>query len=248
MPQHDLDIDNDDGAAVRADINAALQALGSSMKGPSDPPAPIAGMVWVDDDAPSSTVWTIRMYDGTDWITLGTLDTTNNIYIPANIGWQVLSSTTLPNPTAAADIAIPAGFGRYRLEIDNLGLSASTQVYGRVSTDGGATFPTGSGDYSSAYVINNGASGINSGANNAAHMLLSTVAAASAVVTGQFEFTATGGFRALGNSFALNAASSAYEVGTFSVVRNSVSTPTHLRILPGTGTFTGGRLVLLGRT
>jgi hypothetical protein len=83
MPQHDLDIANGSGAAVRADINQALLALGTSMKGPNPPSAPQAGMLWLEDDSPSSSVWTLRIFDGVDWITLGTVDTTGNQFSPA---------------------------------------------------------------------------------------------------------------------------------------------------------------------
>jgi hypothetical protein len=81
MAQHDLDIANGSGSAVRADINGALAALGSTMKGPNAPPSPLAGMMWVEDDTPSSSVWTLKMYDGADWITIGTLDSSNNRFV-----------------------------------------------------------------------------------------------------------------------------------------------------------------------
>jgi hypothetical protein len=83
MTQHDLVVDDSDGATVLADINAALQALGSSNKGNSAPSTPYTGQIWVDGDTPSSTVWNVNMYDGTDWILLGKLDTTNNKFIPS---------------------------------------------------------------------------------------------------------------------------------------------------------------------
>jgi hypothetical protein len=94
MAQHDLDIANASGAAVRNDLNNALAALGSSMKGPNAPPAPLAGMIWVDDDTPSATVWTVKQYDGAEWIELGRLDITNNIYIPSEgvIAWADVAS------------------------------------------------------------------------------------------------------------------------------------------------------------
>jgi hypothetical protein len=78
MAQHDLDIANGSGAAVRADINAALAALGSTMKGPNAPPSPSAGMIWVEDDNPTSARWSVKMYDGADWVLLGVLDSTAN--------------------------------------------------------------------------------------------------------------------------------------------------------------------------
>lgn len=83
MAQHDLDIANGSGSTVRGDINDALEALGSTMKGASAPSAPLAGMFWVDDDTPSSSLWTLKQYDGTDWLHCGYVDITNNRFIPA---------------------------------------------------------------------------------------------------------------------------------------------------------------------
>ena len=82
MPQHDLVVANASGAAVRADINDALAALGSIMKGPNAPPAPIAGMMWLDDDTPSASVWTLKLYDGADWISIATFDISANTWAP----------------------------------------------------------------------------------------------------------------------------------------------------------------------
>jgi hypothetical protein len=104
MPQHDLVIDNASGAAVRADLNNALAALGSAMKGPNAPPAPVAGMFWVDDDTPSATVWTLKQYDGADWLEIGRLDVTNNIFIPSEgvIAWADVASAATTDIGAAA--------------------------------------------------------------------------------------------------------------------------------------------------
>jgi hypothetical protein len=104
MPQHDLILDNGSGAAFRADANSALAALGSSMKGPNAPPVPLAGMVWVDDDTPSATIWTVKQYDGADWIELGRLDITANIYIPSEgvIAWVDVASAATVDLSAQA--------------------------------------------------------------------------------------------------------------------------------------------------
>lgn len=80
MAQDDLIVANGGGAAVRAKINAGLAALGSSMKGPNAPSAPVAGMMWLEDDSPSASVWTLRMYDGADWAAVGRLDTSANVF------------------------------------------------------------------------------------------------------------------------------------------------------------------------
>lgn len=97
MSQHDMIIANDTGANVRSDLNNALQALASTSKGNSAPATPYAGQLWVDDNTPSSSVWTLSMYDGTDWIVIGYFDTTNNIFIPPIGGGTatVASSSTV---------------------------------------------------------------------------------------------------------------------------------------------------------
>lgn len=107
MPQHDLDVANGSGAAVRADINAALLALGSTMKGPNPPPAPIAGMMWLEDDSPSTTRWTLRQYDGADWIVLGIVDSTANRF--EVVDWQTPLARAYAEYTANVDLsaAIP---------------------------------------------------------------------------------------------------------------------------------------------
>jgi hypothetical protein len=95
MAQHDYVIANGSGATVRADINDALAAIASTNKGPTAPPAPTAGMIWVDDNTPSSTTWTVFMYDGTDWIALGTLNTTTNVF-------TLTGAALLPDGSAGA--------------------------------------------------------------------------------------------------------------------------------------------------
>lgn len=92
MSQNDMIIDNASGATVRADINAALQALASTGKGNSRPATPYAGQLWVDDNTPSSSVWTLYVYDGTDDIALGQIDTTNNLFTLANTAFASTDS------------------------------------------------------------------------------------------------------------------------------------------------------------
>lgn len=63
--------------SLNTDVNAALAALGSCMKGPSAPPAPLAGMLWVDDH---TSPWEMKLFDGADWILLGTIDPASNTF------------------------------------------------------------------------------------------------------------------------------------------------------------------------
>jgi hypothetical protein len=91
-------IDNGSGAAFRTDLNNALAALASTQKGPNAPPAPVAGMFWLDDDTPSASVWTLKCYDGADWITVGTFDISANAFSSLAAGFlaSVLGSVAAP--------------------------------------------------------------------------------------------------------------------------------------------------------
>jgi hypothetical protein len=130
MAQHDLIIDNAGGATVRADINNALAALGSSMKGPNAPPAPLAGMIWVEDDNPSATVWTVKMYDGADWISLGTLDSTNNRFTLTGAASMPDGTATAPAVSFSAD----TNTGLYRIGNDIIGVATDGTERLRVSS------------------------------------------------------------------------------------------------------------------
>jgi hypothetical protein len=86
MSQNDMIISDADGATVLADINSGLQALASTSKGNSRPSTPYAGQAWLDDNTPSTTVWTENIYDGSNDIVKGYVDTTNDVYLPGAIG------------------------------------------------------------------------------------------------------------------------------------------------------------------
>lgn len=137
MPQHDYDIAGGNGAAVRADINAALAAIASTNKGPSPPPAPVAGMLWWDDNEPSTTVWTLKAYDGADWINLGELDTTTNRWTVSgsNVGKAILWAAD----AAAARTAIGAS------GVGNALIVANDAAAGRAAIGAAALAQSGAG-------------------------------------------------------------------------------------------------------
>lgn len=84
MTQHLLTISNDTRTNVRTNIQDALKAVGSNQKGNNAPGTPQAGWFWLDDNTPSSSNWTLSLYDGTDWIALGYVNTSSNIFTLAN--------------------------------------------------------------------------------------------------------------------------------------------------------------------
>ena len=82
MSQDAKSIANGTGAAVRAALNLAIERLATNGKGNSRPSDISAGEFWIDDNTPSSTVWTLYFYDGASDIYVCQLDTTNDNIIP----------------------------------------------------------------------------------------------------------------------------------------------------------------------
>lgn len=81
MSQHDMTIAGGagvGGATVRTDIEAGLQALASTSKGPGAPSTLYQGQFWIEDDNPSSTVWTLWVRGASGWSSFCTIDTTTN--------------------------------------------------------------------------------------------------------------------------------------------------------------------------
>ncbi|PVY81049.1 tail collar domain [Cupriavidus alkaliphilus] len=74
MSQHDNVIDNQAGAAFRADLNAALQASASNQSGSSAPTITYPYQFWADT---ANGVMKIRNAANTAWLTVGLLDAAN---------------------------------------------------------------------------------------------------------------------------------------------------------------------------
>jgi len=106
MAQHDFNIANATFPSVRSDINSVLEAINTSNSGTSRPSSAVAGTIWLDTT--SATTPTLKFYDGTDDISLATIDYTAN-----TVNW-LDSSVTLTSPveisgnsTAGAEIRLP---------------------------------------------------------------------------------------------------------------------------------------------
>lgn len=139
MSQHDFIISDGPGATVRSDINAALQALASTSKDNSRPTTPYAGQLWLDDNTPSSTVWTLYCYDGTDDIKLGEIDSTNNRF-------NVATSQSA-DVASASTIDLDAAYGMVVDVTGTTTITAVTLAQGRVRIvrfTGALTFTHGS--------------------------------------------------------------------------------------------------------
>ena len=81
MSQNDLVIANQTFPATRADINNALQALGSTNSGATEPSTTYANMMWYDT---ASNTLKIRSEANDGWISIGYLDQSSQKFEPEN--------------------------------------------------------------------------------------------------------------------------------------------------------------------
>lgn len=163
MSQHDMVVANGSGATVRADINDGLQALASTSKGTAAPSTIYAGQMWLDDDTPSSSIWTLNMYDGSGSIAVGYLDTSNNWFIPAlGAGSASLPSIVFTGDTntglwsPGADIVALSTGGTERLRVTasgNVVIGGTAIIWDEVANvrTSGATVVQGLYSSSAAY-------------------------------------------------------------------------------------------------
>ena len=77
MAQHDMNIANQGFPAFRSDLNDALGALVSNSSGATAPSTTFAHQLWVDTAADPS-VLKIRNADNDAFITIGTINQTND--------------------------------------------------------------------------------------------------------------------------------------------------------------------------
>ena len=79
MAQHDYVIDNQGASPARADLNNVFQAIMSMNSGATAPSTTVANMFWYDT---ANDLLKMRNETNTGWITLGTVDQTNNVFNP----------------------------------------------------------------------------------------------------------------------------------------------------------------------
>ena len=106
MSQHSFSISNEAGAAFRADVNSALQALASCSRGATAPSTTYAGQVWDDSTA---NVQKKRNAANSAWIVKMTLDETfvlarasNTILGLSDIGKSIIATSSFTQTLTAA--------------------------------------------------------------------------------------------------------------------------------------------------
>jgi hypothetical protein len=175
MSQNDLVIANQSFPATRADINSALQSLGSSNSGTTEPSTTYANMFWYDT---ANNILKFRSEANDAWINIGYLDQSSNTFKPygdvpltlgtagqvltvnsgattgewadAGGGVTVISKTVISTSVASVDLTgfVPADYTSYEIELINVvPVNDSVVASLRTSSDGGSTYDSGASDY-----------------------------------------------------------------------------------------------------
>lgn len=131
MAQHDYDIANGTGAAVRTDLNAALAAVLTNNSGASSPTTTQAYMLWADTTAGQLK---IRNAANNNWIVIGALASTNLGLVPNSGGSQanVLGSAGSPSYSFSGD----TNTGMFSPGADILGAATGGTERFRVTASG----------------------------------------------------------------------------------------------------------------
>jgi hypothetical protein len=121
MSQANMTLGNVARTLFRANLNDALAALASCQSGTSRPSGIPAGGLWVNTT--TATAWVVNLFDGTDDIAIGTVNTTTNVFTPS------IADNSIPG---AKLINSGVTYGK----IQNV--SATDRVLGRTSAGAGA--------------------------------------------------------------------------------------------------------------
>ena len=106
MSQNDLVIANQSFPSFRTDLNSALQAIFTTHSGTSLPSGASAGTIWLDTT--SATTPTLKYYDGTDNISLATIDHVGNTvnWLDSTVSITGLSTTATGTVLTLTDSSI----------------------------------------------------------------------------------------------------------------------------------------------
>ena len=105
MAQHDFVVNNQGFPAFRSDLNDFLNAVRTSHSGTSTPSGAVAGTIWLDTT--SATTPTLKYYDGTDNISLATIDHVANTvnWLDSTVSITGLATTATGTVLTLSDTA-----------------------------------------------------------------------------------------------------------------------------------------------
>jgi len=105
MAQNDFTIANQSFPSFRSDLNSALQALATLSSGSTAPSTTFAYQLWIDDSADPSVI-KIRNDANDDWITLGTITQTTDVY---SVVTDTISEATSANGVVVDGVTLKDG-------------------------------------------------------------------------------------------------------------------------------------------
>jgi hypothetical protein len=157
MSQHDYVIDNQSSASARADLNTLFLAIASHNSGATAPATTYANMFWYDT---STDLLKMRNEANSAFITLGTIDQTNNVFNP----------NFLPATQAEAEAGTNNVKGMTALRVSQAiaALSPAAGVNIQVFTATGTYTPTSGYKWGIAFVTGGGGGGSGAAPNTAA--------------------------------------------------------------------------------
>lgn len=129
----------DDGITLSTKLNGALPALYTNHAGAAAPPAPEKGQVWIDtsQEAAGTPTHVMKIYTGSVWRTLGTLNLTSGSYtvagnVPTGGGNMTGALLGFPGTVLLPGYSFDGdtNMGLYRIGADNLGFSLGGVVRG----------------------------------------------------------------------------------------------------------------------
>jgi len=105
MAQHDMNIANQGFPAFRSDLNNALSAIQTNHSGTSRPTGAVAGQIWLDTT--NATSPTLKFFDGSDDISLATINYSANTvdWLDSSITITGLSTTATGTVLTLSDSA-----------------------------------------------------------------------------------------------------------------------------------------------
>jgi hypothetical protein len=108
MAQGDYLVQNQGFPAFRSDLNSTLEAINTSNSGTSRPTSAVAGTIWLDTT--SATSPTLKFYDGTDDISLATID-----YSANTVNWLDSTVSITGLATTATGTVLTFSIRRWRI-------------------------------------------------------------------------------------------------------------------------------------
>lgn len=130
----------------------SLNALANTHKGSNPPQGVVAGQMWIDDTN-DPTSWLLKVFDGTDHISVASIDPTNNAVTPYSGGQLLGSAANKDSGTATGEVPV---LGANGLPAVGGGDLTGTQLKSLKEAIKTATYTVVAGDAGKMLIANSG--------------------------------------------------------------------------------------------